>query len=110
MRTITAGLILAGMAMCSAAQTQPRTRNFHFEYKAIVKGAPAGSKHVELWAPVPHDDEYQKITNLRVDSPYSYKIATGHHGNSMLHVAVDHPAASTFTVTVSFDAVRMEHI
>jgi transglutaminase-like putative cysteine protease len=111
MKTTTAVTILAGIAIWpGAAQPLPRTRSFHFEYKAIVKDLAPGSKNVELWAPVPHDDEYQKITNLRIDSPYRYKIATAPRGNMMLHVTVDNPKASTFTVTVSFDAVRMEHI
>jgi transglutaminase-like putative cysteine protease len=109
MKGITAVLILSGV-WPAGAQTGPRTRTFHFEYKAIVRDVSPGSGRVELWAPVPHNDEYQKITNLRVDSPYSYKIAAGDHGNRMVHVAVNNPAASTFTVTISFDAVRAEHI
>src|SRR5580692_6911825 len=64
MKTTTAVTILAGIAIWpGAAQPLPRTRSFHFEYKAIVKDLAPGSKNVELWAPVPHDDEYQKITN-----------------------------------------------
>jgi len=109
MKSITAVLILSGVWL-AAAQTLPRTRTFHFEYKTVVKDLSPGSRRVEVWAPAPHDDEYQKITNLRVDSPYSYKIATGQHGNSMLHVVVNRPATSTFTVTISFDAARTEHI
>ena len=50
-------LILATIGTeLDAAQPQPRTRIFHFEYKAIVKDIPSGAKHVDLWVPVPHDD------------------------------------------------------
>jgi transglutaminase-like putative cysteine protease len=114
MKIIATLLILSGVWL-TATQTPPRTRSFHFEYKAIAKDVSPGSGRLELWAPVPHDDEYQKITNLRVDSPYSYKIATGPHGNTMLHVAVNDPPSTilktnAFTVTIRFDAVRREHI
>lgn len=111
MNTILTITMLAGIAAWpGAAQTQPRTRNFHFEYKAIVKDISAGSKRVELWAPTPHDDDYQKITNLRIDSPYSYKIVTAARGNTMLHLVVNDPKTTAFTVAISFDAVRTEHI
>jgi len=94
----------------NAAEPQPQIRNFHFEYKAVVKDIPAEAKHLDLWVPVPHDDAYQQIKNLRVDSPYAYKIATASHDNTMLHVVIHEPKESTFTVTLSFDARRSEHI
>lgn len=94
----------------NAAEPQPRIRSFHLEYKAIVKDIPAGAKQVDLWVPVPHDDPYQQIKNLRIDSPYPYKIATASHEDTMLHVSIDEPKESTFTITLSFDARRAEHI
>ncbi len=103
--------ILAGIgAAVYAVQPQPRTRSFHFEYKVIVKEIPAGAKHVDLWVPVPHDDAHQQIRNLRIDSPYPYKVATASHQNAMLHAGIEDPEQSTFAVTLSFDAVRAEHI
>ena len=94
----------------NAAEPQPHIRSFHFEYKAMVKEIPLGAKQVDLWVPVPHDDAYQQIRNLRIDSPYAYKIATSSHDNTMLHVRSEDPKESTFTVTLSFDATRGEHI
>lgn len=112
MKTITVLMIAAGMgtAIAGVVQRQPRTRSFHFEYKAIVKEIPSDAKHVDLWAPVPHDDAYQQIKNLRIDSPYAYKIAAASHGNTMLHVGIDQPKESTIAITMSFDATREEHI
>jgi len=110
-KTIVVVTILAGIGIpVSAAQPQPRTRSFHFEYKAIVKEIPAGAKQVDLWVPLPHDDAYQQITNLRIDSPHSYKIVAASHENTMLHVGIDDPKEGTFAITLSFDAVRAEHI
>lgn len=59
---------------------------------------------------MPHDDAYQQIVNLHIDSPYPYRIATAEHGNTMLHVSVREPAETPFTVRLSFDATREEHI
>lgn len=99
-------ILLACLAM---AASTPRSRTFHFQYKAIVSDVPAGAKHVDVWFPVPHDDAWQKIGNLRIDSPYPYKVATASQGNQMLHVGIDNPKENNFSLTLSFDATRVEH-
>ena len=106
-RTCVAVVTFAGI--CYSVGTSPRTRNFDFEYKAVVKDVPPGAKRVDLWVPVPHDDPYQRITDLRIQSPYSYKIVVGADGNTMLHVAVDNPADSEIAITMSLDSERREH-
>jgi len=96
-------------AVSYSVGTSPRTRNFALEYKAVVKDVPAGAKRLELWVPVPHDDAYQRITDLRVQTPYSYKIVVGADGNSMLHLGIDNPTDSNIPLTMSFEAERREH-
>ena len=97
-------------AFAFSTQPVPRTRTFHLEYKAMVREIPAGTKHLDLWIPVPHDDDYQKIENLRIDSPYAYRINTGEHGNTMAYVSVDDPGEAAIGITMSLDATRREHI
>ena len=94
---------------CYPAGTALRTRRFAFEYKAFVKDLPAGTKRVDLWVPVPHDDPYQQIRDLRIDSPYSYKIVVAPDGNTMLHISLENPKEPEFAVTLSLDAAREEH-
>ena len=111
MKLVCAALLAAsGVLSIAAVLPQPRARNFHFSYKGIVKDIPAEARRLELWLPVPHEDDYQTIGNLQVDSPLPYEIATAPGGNSMLHLAADQPKAGGFAVTVSFDAVRTEHL
>ena len=64
---------------------QPRERNFSFEYRATVPATIAG-KSFRLWVPVPHDDNYQRIINLKIDSSTAYKIATDTLGNQVVSV------------------------
>ena len=92
-----------------AAQPEARTRAFHFEYKTTVKEIPAGASRLQLWIPVPQDDPYQQIRNLKIDSPSAYEVAEV-GGNRMLHIAIADPKQSHLTVTISLDAVRKEHI
>jgi len=102
-------LAAAGLAI-EADQAPPRARAFHFEYKAIVKEIPAGAGSVDIWIPVPQDDPYQQIRNLRIESPYDYNIAVAPGGNRVLHLAIEHPGESSLAIVMSLDAVRTEHV
>jgi transglutaminase-like putative cysteine protease len=84
---------------------QPRERRFSFEYRAAVPATTAGT-NFHLWVPVPHDDEYQRITNLKIDSSAPYKVATDPLGNRIVSIESSAPPS----ITVKFDCVRKEHL
>jgi transglutaminase-like putative cysteine protease len=91
--------------------TEPaRQRSFTFEYRATVKDIPAGTQKLELWIPVPHDDPYQRITDVSIDTPYPHQVLTGDQGNTMLHLEIREPKESSVPVTLTFHAVRLERI
>jgi len=99
-----AGYSLLAFYALGAAEPHLRTRNFHLEYAATLKDLPAGAKHVDLWLPVPHDDEFQQIRNLKIESPVPYRIAVAADGNRILH------ATGAVSIRLSFDATRIEHV
>jgi transglutaminase-like putative cysteine protease len=107
MRKILRSTILLAISVALAAAQA--TRSFEIDYKAELKDVPAGTRHLELWLPVPHDDAWQRIGNLRIDCPYPHSVATGEHGNQMVHVVIDNPAG-TVGLSMSLDAARKEHI
>jgi transglutaminase-like putative cysteine protease len=109
---VTRSVLLAALGVCAlgAADVQPRSRAFHFEYRASLKDVPAGAKQVDLWIPVAHDDAFQRISNLRIESAAEYEIGSTAEGNTVLHVRADGHAAVGLSVGMSFDAVRTEHI
>jgi len=93
-----------------AAVEPGRERTFTFEYRATVKDIPAAAQKVELWTPIPHDDAYQRIANIHVDTPYPYKIAVGNQGKTTLHLEIARPKETSVPVTVTFEAARKERI
>lgn len=109
MRTLLA-LMLGLTAGFAADAPTPRERSFSFEYAVTVKDIPTGAHTVDIWLPEPHDDAFQRITNLHVDTAYSYEVATGAQDNHILHVRVRDPKQPTITVAMRFDTVRKEHI
>jgi transglutaminase-like putative cysteine protease len=102
-------LFLTAISHCADART-PRERNFAFEYVAAVKGIPAGAKELELWLPVPHNDPYQVISDLGIESSQPYRMHSAQYGNKILSIRVKDPQPDGFTVTLRFNATRREHI
>jgi len=109
MRTLFA-LCLIGVLGLAASLPAPRERSFSFEYAVTVKDIPSGPHTLDIWLPAPHDDAFQRITNLRVDSPYPYDISTGAEDNRILHIRVTDPKEAAIAVAMRFDAVRKERI
>jgi transglutaminase-like putative cysteine protease len=109
MRTLFA-IWLVGALGFAANAPAPRERSFSFEYAVTVKDIPSGAHTVDIWLPVPHDDAFQRIANLHVDTPYPYEIAAAAEGNRILHLRVSDPKERGIAVTMRFDAVRKEHI
>jgi transglutaminase-like putative cysteine protease len=94
---------MIGFALMSA--DLPRERHFSFEYQASVPAAVA-AKSYRLWLPIPHDDDFQRITSLRIDSSEPYHIATDALGNQILSIE----SKKAPSITVKFDCVRKEHL
>ena len=101
--------LLLFTAVCAAGLyggDAPRIRSFAVEYIGGVKEVPAGAKTIDFWMPVPHNDAYQEISHLEIDSTLPYQVATDSSGNRILHVRGD--ASQKLRVMLRFDAVRRE--
>jgi transglutaminase-like putative cysteine protease len=90
-----------GAILCA----EPRERHFSFEYQARVPSTVSGDK-IRLWVPIPHDDDYQHIASLQIQSSAPYHIAADALGNKLVSVESNKPPS----ITVRFDCVRKEHI
>jgi transglutaminase-like putative cysteine protease len=89
----------------TALFAQPRERQLSFEYKANVPSTAAGH-NFRLWVPIPHDDEYQKISNLRIEASEPYRSATDELGNRIVSIE----SKNAPSITVKFDCTRKEHL
>jgi transglutaminase-like putative cysteine protease len=107
--TTAIALLLVAISFCANGRT-PRERNFAFEYVAAVEDIPVGAKELELWVPVPRNDSYQEISDLRIESSQPYQLHSGQYGNKILNIRVKTPQPSGFTVSIRFNTTRREHI
>jgi transglutaminase-like putative cysteine protease len=98
--------LLSGPALAAGS---PKARSLALDYTAVVQEIPAGTQHLDFWMPVPHDDPYQQITNLEVESADAYQINTDALGNRILHLRLDHPNGGKLQIALRLNVVRREH-
>jgi len=96
-------------ASASPPSREPSARSIRATYVATIEKVPAGTERLELWVPLPTDTEFQRIRNLKIDSPYPWSVRREReHGNSYLYLSAMQPRSGRFEIRVSFDAERAE--
>jgi transglutaminase-like putative cysteine protease len=83
-----------------------RTRQFALTYRVNVPAAGPSAKRLDLWVPVPHDDEFQQVRSLSIDTSIPYQIATADNGSRYLHLTTS--PANDFQFVMRLDAQRTE--
>lgn len=106
-RLTLAMFLFASAAGCTHSKAPGRA--LHFDYVASISEVPEGAKKVDIWIPVPQDDETQKISNLEIKAPGEHKLTTETvYGNRMVYASLEAPFPEKVEVRVSFDAERRE--
>ncbi|MBJ6145270.1 transglutaminase-like domain-containing protein [Hymenobacter sp. BT559] len=100
---LAATALLLTAAAPATTTVAPRSRTFLLTCKAVVPAQSVGTKQVEFWMPVPHNDKSQNIRDLKIEAsaPYrirkagdtqvdgpNYTIETDLYGNKILHLIV----------------------
>lgn len=112
-------LLSAGLLMMESASrtgaipafAQVPSRSVQFTYVVHVPALPGGSRELRLWIPLPYEDLYQLVSQLRVESPVPYQIRREpEYGDRYVYMSVDAARAKTaFDVRITFHAQRVEH-
>jgi len=112
-------VLMASAAMLSAkpyhrsksAAASPATRKFSFTYQVHVPENKEAQGKFLLWLPLPQEDGYQKIEDLRIESPVDYTEGHDSEYNNPFALFKPTPAqlASGFDVSIHFVVTRFEH-
>ena len=87
----------------------PSARQGRFNYTTSIKSMPPGL--LRLWIPLPVEDEYQLISDLRFEPDLDHRVETDALGNRMAYFEIDSSATpAPFLLTMSFDLVRTERV
>jgi len=104
--TLVAACLAGGTAASFAAEAL-RTATFEArqEFKVIV---PEGAKKIRLWCALPQEDGASKISDLKIESPFTHTIEKDSAGNRVLYIEVENPTVKEFTVIETFKITRSE--
>jgi transglutaminase-like putative cysteine protease len=109
---LTLGLASRASHSFAGTSVAPHERGFTFSYVVHVPALPKGSQQMRLWIPVPQSSAYQKISNLRIESPVSHRTEReSEYGNEYAYFEIPASAAKApFDIRLTFNVQRLEHI
>ena len=107
---LAATTVLLTAAAPATTTFAPRSRTFQLLCRATVPVPTAGTKAVELWMPVPHNDKSQDVRDLKIEASAPYTVETDQYGNQMLHLRPAAVPTAPLTVTLTAQVTRREHL
>jgi len=92
------------------AESQPdRLRSFDFSYHADIPVSNASAKKFEAWIPLPREDAFQQVRQLKIDTPvHSEIVDQGANGNRVEHLEALAPLPASVPFTMTFTVTRRE--
>ncbi len=96
---------------CGGDAAPIASRSFEFTYTVTVPALPAVSTPLRVWIPLPDHDAYQKISDLRIESPVDHTVEhNAEYGNQFAVFVVNPLQTHTpFDIVLRFQATRYEH-
>jgi transglutaminase-like putative cysteine protease len=97
--TVAIALALSTTLVVAEDTPAPAVRTFTFTYEVTVPKPAGSTKRLDVWVPLPLQDELQKVDGLEVTATSGGKtlnVARGKdatYGNEIAHVGVDAPSA-----------------
>jgi transglutaminase-like putative cysteine protease len=95
----------------ASSKASSAARTFEFRYLTRIPELPADAKVSRIWIPLPQSDAYQTVSELKVESPFTYsRHRDSEYGNEYAYLEV--PAtkvAEPAEVRVTFQVTRKEH-
>lgn len=105
---IALGILIASWSRSkSVSGTNGKTRNFQLTYSVMVEQIPKDTKELLLFLPVPESDSYQQISDLKINSAYSYSVYKDpEYGNSILKIQLSKEIPQALELSLDLSVKR----
>jgi transglutaminase-like putative cysteine protease len=104
-------LALAAVASAQSPGSAPnegaRKGRFELRHEVEVK-LPAGAKTLSMWMALPQEDAIDKVSDLKIESPYPTRVTKDNEGNRVLYIEGKAPFEPAFKVVTTFGLERLE--
>ena len=92
------------------ADRNPRVRTFEFVYRTIID-VPATARRLNIWIPLPQDDDNQNVKVTQIEAPYPREIRREEEfQNKILYLSLQDPAPGTITIVIIARVQRSEAV
>jgi transglutaminase-like putative cysteine protease len=86
-----------------------RQRSFSFTYHADIPVTKPSAKRLEAWIPLPREDAFQQVHNLKIDTPVHFKIVDqDSNGNRVAHLEAAAPLPASVPIAITFAITRRQ--
>ena len=100
-------LAVALMLAATVAFADDASRTFDATYTATLTNIPADAGILNVWIPIPTTRGEQTITDIKIDSPYTWtRMRESEFGDEYIVGKVPAPQTGELTVKVTFHATR----
>jgi hypothetical protein len=100
--------ILLAVTLALATTLLAESKSYDAVYVATLSDIPPNTEKLDVWIPLPQSAEHQKISDVKIDSPYDFTTrGEGAWGNRYAYAAIASPPSS-LTVRVKFTVTREE--
>jgi len=100
-------LVVALILAATIAFAGDASRTFDATYTATVTNIPADAGILNVWIPIPTTRGEQTITDVKIDSPYTWtRMRESEFGNEYIVGKLPAPQTGELTVRVTFHATR----
>ncbi len=108
-------LVLVAVNLPSAeaqrqSESQPaKVREVDFTYHTDLTGIDPKAHRVEAWIPLPREDRFQQVSEVRLNSPAQVEVVNQPAGsNRVAHLSATVPPSGSIPVTIRFKVRRVE--
>lgn len=100
-------LAVSILLVAASALAENATRTFDGTYTATISKIPTDAGVLNVWIPIPTTRGDQQITDVKVDSPYTWKrMRESEFGDEYIFAKVPAPQTGELVVKVNFRAMR----
>jgi len=100
-------LLALSLLLASAGLADDASRTFEATYTATISNIPVDAGVLNVWIPIPRTRAEQQITDVKIDSAYSWKrLREGEFGDEYIFATLPAPQTGELIVRVNFRAMR----
>jgi hypothetical protein len=103
--------LLSAKAQTQFAPQPAKVREVDFTYHTDLIGINSKAHHIEAWIPLPREDRFQQVSEIRLNSPVHVEVVNQPtNDNHVVYLSASVPPLGSIPVTIRFKVRRIEEL